>query len=130
MMCEVAAAARNSYFRPRVAHRAGRSRRMQSAMSRDGRRPDGPRNGGPPLARVIVVEFPAIGPVPFCGMVLADMGAEVIRIDRVAASDLGIAMPSRYNLLSRGKRSIALDLKHPDGVAIAHRLVGQAQILL
>lgn len=83
-----------------------------------------------PLAGVIVVEFPAIGPVPFCGMVLADMGAEVVRIDRVGPSDLGIAMASRYNLLSRGKRSIALDLKHPDGVAIARRLVAQAHVLI
>jgi alpha-methylacyl-CoA racemase len=99
-------------------------------MPREGRGPDHSKNAGAPLAGIIVVEFPAIGPVPFCGMVLADMGAEVIRIDRVAPSDLGIAMPSRYHLLNRGKRSIALDLKHPDGVAITHRLVGQAHILL
>lgn len=103
---------------------------MQSAMPSEGRGPDESRNGRAPLAGVLVAEFPAIGPVPFCGMVLADMGAEVIRIDRVAPSDLGIAMPSRFNLLNRGKRSIALDLKHPDGVAIARRSVAQAHILL
>ena len=99
-------------------------------MPRDGRGPDTQKDNGAPLVGVIVVEFPAIGPVPFCGMVLADMGAEVIRIDRVGPSELGIAMPSRFNVLNRGKRSIALDLKHPDGAAIAHRLVMQADILL
>ena len=103
---------------------------MASTMSRGSRGPDDSRNSGAPLAGTIVIEFPAIGPVPFCGMVLADMGAEVIRIDRVAASDLGIAMPSRYHLLNRGKRSIALDLKHSDGIAIARRLVAQAHVLI
>ena len=86
--------------------------------------------GGPPLAGITVLEFPAIGPVPFCGMVLADMGAEVVRIDRVEPPDLGIAMPPQFALLNRGKRSIALDLKHPEGARIAHRLAAGAHILL
>ena len=99
-------------------------------MPGGGLRPDHSRNAGAPLAGTKVVEFPAIGPVPFCGMVLADMGAEVIRIDRAAPSDLCFAMPSRYAVLNRGKRSVALDFKHPDGVAIARRLVAQAHVLL
>lgn len=83
-----------------------------------------------PLAGIAILEFPAIGPVPFCGMVLADMGAEVIRIDRVKPAELGIPLPARYALLNRGKHSIALDLKHPAGARIAHRLVAKSDALL
>jgi len=83
-----------------------------------------------PLSGVMAIEFPAIGPVPFCGMVLADMGADVVRIDRTEPSGLGISMQPRYNLLNRGKRSIGLDLKHPDGAAVARRLAARAHILL
>ncbi len=83
-----------------------------------------------PLAGVSVLEFPAIGPIPFCGMVLADMGAAVIRVERVGGGDLGIAVPPRFDVLNRGKRSIALDLKHVDGATIARRLLATAQILI
>lgn len=63
------------------------------------------------LAGVRVIEFAAIGPIPFCGMVLADMGAEVIRIERPAATDLGIPVDPAFDHLNRGKRSLAIDLK-------------------
>jgi alpha-methylacyl-CoA racemase len=86
--------------------------------------------GVAPLASVTVVEFQAIGPVPFCGMVLADMGAEVVRIDRVASAGLGIGVPTRFEVLHRGKQSVALDLKHPDGARLARRLVAQSDVLL
>ncbi len=86
------------------------------------------RNGA--LAGVRVIEFAAIGPVPFCGMVLADMGAEVIRIERPAASELGIPVDPAFDHLNRGKRSLALDLKLPAAAELVHRLVSDAQVLL
>ena len=82
------------------------------------------------LAGVRVVEFAAIGPVPFCGMVLADMGAEVIRIERPGASELGIPVEPRFDHLNRGKRSVALDLKQPAAAEAVHRLLAGAQVLL
>ena len=82
------------------------------------------------LAGVRVLEFAAIGPVPFCGMVLADMGAEVIRIERPGASDLGIPVDPRFDHLNRGKRSLALDLKQPAAAEAVHRLLAGAQVLL
>ena len=66
-----------------------------------------------PLAGVKVVEIAGIGPGPFCAMLLADMGADVVRVDRREASDLGIPVDRRFGVLGRGRRSIALDLKDP-----------------
>ena len=83
-----------------------------------------------PLAGVRVIEMAGIGPAPFCGMLLADMGAEVVRIDRLAPSGLGFETPVKFDLFNRGKRSVALDLKSPDGVAAVLRLVSKADILL
>ncbi|MBV9757200.1 MAG: CoA transferase [Alphaproteobacteria bacterium] len=88
------------------------------------------RRTAAPLAGISVVEFPAIGPVPFCGMVLADMGAAVVRIDRVGASGLGIGVPARYEVLHRGKQSVALDLKQAEGARLARRLVARSNVLL
>ncbi|MDP6343731.1 MAG: CaiB/BaiF CoA-transferase family protein, partial [Alphaproteobacteria bacterium] len=84
-----------------------------------------------PLAGLKVVELAGIGPVPFCSTLLADMGAEVLRIDRTAPSGLGISgHDTRYDLLNRGRRSISVDLKNPDGVATVLRLVEQADALV
>lgn len=80
--------------------------------------------GSGPLSGVKVLEFAGIGPGPFCGMLLADMGAEVIRIDRK-----GSRGGSRYDISSRGKRSIALDLKKPESVETCLKLIEQADIL-
>lgn len=82
------------------------------------------------LAGVRVIEFAAIGPIPFCGMVLADMGAEVIRIERPAATELGIPVDPAFDHLNRGKRSLAIDLKQEASAELAHRLLAGAQILL
>jgi len=82
------------------------------------------------LSGVRVIEMPAIGPIPFCAMTLADLGAEVIRIDRPVASDLGLPVPPECDFLARGKRSIVLDLKHPDGLAAAQQLIERSDILL
>lgn len=83
------------------------------------------------LSGIKVIEIEAIGPAPFAGMMLADHGAEVLRIDRVAASGLGIgdSDPTR-DPLGRGKRSVALDLKRREGADAALRLIGRADALI
>src|SRR3546814_2413063 len=73
-----------------------------------------------PLPGIRIIEFAGIGPGPFCGMMLADHGAEVIRIDRP-----GGFMDPR-DPLSRGRTSIALDMKNPDAVATARDLCKSA----
>jgi alpha-methylacyl-CoA racemase len=78
-----------------------------------------------PLAGVRVVELAGIGPGPFCAMLLADLGAEVLRVDRPAAS-AGPWPP----LLTRGRRSVAVDLKHPEGPKVVLRLADAADVLL
>ena len=83
-----------------------------------------------PLAGIKVVELAGIGPGPMCAMLLADLGATVLRIDRPEPSDLGIARPLRYDLLLRGRRSLALDLKRPEGKALALRLIERADALI
>jgi len=83
-----------------------------------------------PLSGIKVVEFVGIGPGPFAAMLLADMGAEVIRIDRRVPSDLGIKRPTRFDLSARGRRSVAIDLKQADGVALALDLVARADALI
>ena len=83
-----------------------------------------------PLAGLKVIEIAGQGPTPSCGMLLADMGAEVIRVDRVAKADLGIDLPTRFSLRDRNKRSVAIDLKHPEGVAALLKLVERADVLI
>ena len=78
-----------------------------------------------PLSGIRVLEFAGIGPCPMAAMMLAEMGASVLRIDRVADSDLGLPMPPRFETLKRSRHSIRLDLKRPDAVALALRLVEQ-----
>src|SRR5664279_2682663 len=83
-----------------------------------------------PLNGVRVVEIAAIGPATFCAMMLADMGADVLRVDRVSPADLGLAQSPRSAVLNRNRRSLALDLKQPKSVAIVKRLVAAADILI
>ncbi|MGH7821579.1 MAG: CaiB/BaiF CoA transferase family protein, partial [Candidatus Binatia bacterium] len=80
-----------------------------------------------PLAGIKIVELAGIGPGPFCSMLLADLGAEVVRVDRIDRA--GRRNPNT-DVLLRGRRSIAVDLKQPDGVATVLRLVEQADALL
>ncbi|GAA4352198.1 CaiB/BaiF CoA transferase family protein [Angustibacter luteus] len=82
--------------------------------------------GSGPLAGVRVVELGGIGPGPFCGMLLADLGADVIRLERPA--DVGRA--SEHPVVHRGRRSVALDLKSEDGIAAALRVVDTADALI
>jgi alpha-methylacyl-CoA racemase len=86
--------------------------------------------GQGPLAGIRVVEMAGIGPAPMCGMVLADAGADVLRVDRPSPSGLGIDKPVRFDLLARSRRSVAVDLKHPDGVACVLDLIRSADALI
>lgn len=72
----------------------------------------------------------ALGPVPFCGMMLADLGAEVIRIERAGVAPMGESFEPKFDLMSRGRRSISLDLKQPEGIEIALKLVETADGLM
>ncbi|HKC26803.1 MAG TPA: CaiB/BaiF CoA-transferase family protein [Jatrophihabitans sp.] len=84
---------------------------------------------GGPLEGVRALELPAIGPVPFLGMLLADLGAEVIRIDRLpGATGLGDALAASQ--LGRGRRSLALDLRKPGGAEVALRLAETCDVLI
>ncbi len=83
-----------------------------------------------PLAGLKVIEIAGIGPVPFCGMLFADLGADIIRIDRIGASDLGVPLEPRFNIMGRGRRSIALDLKRPETVDIVLRLIAGSDALI
>jgi alpha-methylacyl-CoA racemase len=82
-----------------------------------------------PLAGVSVVELAGLGPAPFCGMMLADLGAHVVRVDRVGAGE-GITGRPVHDLHNRGKESIAVDLKQPRGVEVVLTLVEKADILI
>jgi alpha-methylacyl-CoA racemase len=74
------------------------------------------------LQGIRVVEMAGLAPAPFCGMILADFGADVVRVDRVGAGSM--------DGLARGKRSLAVNLKRPEGVATVLRLIAQADVLL
>src|SRR3954465_3437127 len=83
-----------------------------------------------PLAGVKVLELEAIGPAPFAGMLLADMGADVLLVDRPGASGLGLKRERWYDVMLRGKRSVTLDLKSPQGGGAALELVEHADALI
>jgi alpha-methylacyl-CoA racemase len=83
-----------------------------------------------PLEGVKVVEVAGIGPGPFASMMLADMGAEVIRVDRAARARGGDAGSPPKDPMSRGRRSIAVDLKSPEGIETVLRIVEGADALI
>lgn len=80
-----------------------------------------------PLSGLKVVEMVGLGPAPFCGMLLADMGAEVIRIDRPRGTDAGSASA---DVLARGRKSLAIDLKKPGATETVLQLIEQADVLI
>ena len=82
-----------------------------------------------PLAGLKVVEMVGLGPAPFAAMLLADMGAEVIRIDRPGATG-ALGLPPRYDIAARGRRSLAIDLRKPGAVDAVLDLVAGADALL
>ena len=81
-------------------------------------------SGQGPLAGVRVVEFAAIGPVPYAGMLLADMGADVVRIDR------GQQESYPDPVTNRGRSSIVLDLKNPTDLALARAAMREADVVI
>ncbi|MDX2154991.1 MAG: CaiB/BaiF CoA-transferase family protein [Hyphomicrobiaceae bacterium] len=83
-----------------------------------------------PLKGYRVIEMAGIGPAPFCAMMLADMGAEVIRVDRRERADLGLERKPAFEIMNRGRRSIAVDIKKPEAVAIVKRLVKDADAII
>ncbi len=83
-----------------------------------------------PLEGIRIIEFQGIGPGPFCGMMLSDMGAEVIRIDRAANVVGGDPATPPVDVLARGRKSIGVDLKNPDGVETVLRLIETADGLI
>jgi alpha-methylacyl-CoA racemase len=83
-----------------------------------------------PLAGLRVIELASIGPGPMCAMLLADQGADVIRIDRVEPSGLGVQLDPKFDITARSRRSVALDLKQDAGRATALRLIDGTDVLI
>jgi alpha-methylacyl-CoA racemase len=86
-----------------------------------------------PLAGLRVIEMVGLGPCPFAAMMLADMGAEVIRIDRKPVPGSANPFPmlgTKFDVMARGRRSLALDLKHPDAKEVVLKLLEKADVLL
>jgi alpha-methylacyl-CoA racemase len=83
-----------------------------------------------PLEGLRVIELASIGPGPKCCMLLADLGADVVRIDRLEPSGLGLAVDRRHDVNGRGRRSLALDLKSPAGVDVVLKLLDTADVLV
>ena len=83
-----------------------------------------------PLVGLRVVELAGIGPGPFACMLLADLGADVIKIDRPADAGLGVPRGYEYDLATRSRPSVAVDLKNPDGVETVLKLVESADVLI
>jgi crotonobetainyl-CoA:carnitine CoA-transferase CaiB-like acyl-CoA transferase len=83
-----------------------------------------------PLAGVRVIDFCLYLPGPYCTRVLADLGAEVVKVEPLRGDPIRAFMPGAYEQLNRGKQAVALDLKDPEGLAAAHELVAGADVVL
>ncbi|MGI9598439.1 MAG: CaiB/BaiF CoA transferase family protein [Acidimicrobiales bacterium] len=84
-----------------------------------------------PLTGIKIIELAGIGPGPMCAMLLADLGADVIRIDRPVQVDLGVPRRGReFDVLNRGRRSVAVDLKSPAGVETVLKMVDEADAII
>ncbi len=82
-----------------------------------------------PLSGIKVLEITGLGPGPFCGMLLSDLGAEVTRIDRLDRGRMFAPTDTRFDVMARGRTSIAVDLKNPGGIQVVLRLVESADAL-
>jgi alpha-methylacyl-CoA racemase len=83
-----------------------------------------------PLTGYRIIELAGIGPGPFAAMMLADMGADVLRVDRAQAVTAGDPARPSWDLLNRGRRSVGVDLKHPEGAETVLRLAERADGLI
>ncbi|HMT79536.1 MAG TPA: CaiB/BaiF CoA-transferase family protein [Azonexus sp.] len=84
-----------------------------------------------PLAGIKVVEFAGIGPAPFCGMLLADMGAEVTLLERAGGTFASqLFGGGRKAVANRGKKSLCIDLKHPEAKTLVFKLIEDADVLI
>src|SRR6185437_6229813 len=83
-----------------------------------------------PLSGLKVLELAGIGPAPMCGMLLADLGASVLRIDRIEPSGLGVDRPIEFNLIMRNRDTIALNLKAEGAVELVLQLAEKADVLI
>lgn len=82
-----------------------------------------------PLHGFKIIEVAGIGPTQFCGMLLADMGASVIRLTRPGGADVGIGLPAKFNVMNRSRPAIEVDLKSADGVAAVFKFCDKADAL-
>ncbi|MDQ0382483.1 CaiB/BaiF CoA transferase family protein [Amycolatopsis thermophila] len=89
----------------------------------------GPNSGGP-LTGLRIVELGGVGPTRFGCMLLADLGADIVRIERPPGYDGGAPIDPRYDLMNRSRRSATMDLKHPKAVDVVLRLVERADVLV
>ena len=83
-----------------------------------------------PLAGIKIIELAGLGPCPMCAMLLAELGATVLRIDRKEPVELGLSRPLRFDLLRRSRKAIPLDLKSPDATEMVLQLVEGADALI
>src|SRR5688572_13839500 len=84
-----------------------------------------------PLKGLRVIEMAGIGPAPFCGMLLSDMGAEVIRVDRREKTDLGLpGKEPKFDVLHRGRKTVSVDVKSDAGREVVRKLVAKADALI
>src|SRR5258708_21488114 len=83
-----------------------------------------------PRAGFRIVEMAGIGPARMCAMLLADLGATVLRVDRQQPSGLGLPGDARFSIMNRSRHAIAVDLKNPEGVALLLCLVAAADALI
>ena len=83
-----------------------------------------------PLSGLKIVELAGIGAGPHCAMMLADLGAEVVRVDRPIASGLGVPIDPKFDLILRGRRSLAIDLKAEAGRNTVLHMIDQADAVI
>ena len=83
-----------------------------------------------PLAGLTVIEMGGIGPVPLAGLILAELGARVVRVERLAKEQAFLNLPPAFDLDRHGREILRIDLKRPEGTALLTRLIGKADILL
>src|ERR1044071_9744380 len=84
-----------------------------------------------PLSGRKIVELAGIGPGPYCAMLLAELGADVVRVARLGESNLGMpGQTTKFELMNRSRRSVAVDLKKREGVDAVLKLVDKADALI